>query len=261
MGDVIEHEATPRQSTDVLSMIDKAMDRGLDAAMLTTMVDLHERMQANAARKAFVEAMSAFKSEPVKIEKSRHVNFTTQKGTTDYWHAGLSDVVAAAAPAMARHGLSHTWETAQDGTNVTVSCVIRHVDGHAERTTLSAAPDQSGGKNSIQAVGSTVSYLQRYTFMSAVGLAAHDQDDDARGADVERISEEQVQELRVRMDALGVPEPALCQRIATNLGMASLRGIRFLPAESYERVKVYLDRLIDARAAKNETSKQAEAES
>jgi hypothetical protein len=54
--------------------------------------------------------------------------------------------------------------------------------GHSEEgAVLEGAPDTSGSKNSIQAVGSTVSYLERYTLLAATGLAAKDQDDDGRG--------------------------------------------------------------------------------
>jgi hypothetical protein len=45
---------------------------------------------------------------------------------------------------------------------------------------MSAPDDQSGGKNAIQARGSTVTYLQRYTLLSAFGLVAADEDDDGR---------------------------------------------------------------------------------
>ena len=48
--------------------------------------------------------------------------------------------------------------------------------------TMAAGPDGSGGKNAIQAIGSTVSYLERYTLLAATGLATEDQDDDGRGA-------------------------------------------------------------------------------
>ena len=38
-------------------------------------------------------------------------------------------------------------------------------------------PDNSGSKNSIQAIGSTTTYLQRYTLFSILGLAAGEDDD------------------------------------------------------------------------------------
>jgi len=52
-------------------------------------------------------------------------------------------------------------------------------------------PDTSGSKNSIQAVGSTVSYLQRYTLYSILGLASKDADTDGNN----RVSFEQAEEI------------------------------------------------------------------
>lgn len=66
---------------------------------------------------------------------------------------------------------------------VTVTCIISHRDGHFEENTLSAGRDESGNKNSIQAVGSTLTYLQRMTLKASLGLAASD-DDDGASADV-----------------------------------------------------------------------------
>ena len=63
--------------------------------------------------------------------------------------------------------------------------------GHSESTTLEAAADQSGGKNAIQAIGSTVTYLERYTLLALTGLATHE-DDDGAGSEAEYINEEQM---------------------------------------------------------------------
>jgi hypothetical protein len=60
---------------------------------------------------------------------------------------------------------------------VTVSCIISHRAGHSEENSLSARHDTSGNKNPIQALGSAVTYLQRYTLKAAVGVAAAADDD------------------------------------------------------------------------------------
>lgn len=44
--------------------------------------------------------------------------------------------------------------------------------------------DNSGGKNPVQAVGSTMWYLQRYSFCAVLGIAPRDQDGDAGGVAV-----------------------------------------------------------------------------
>jgi len=83
---------------------------------------------------------------------------------------------------MSKHGLSASWHTKQDNGAVSVTCTITHLMGHKESVTLSAPPDNSGSKNNIQAIGSTVTYLQRYTLFAITGIAAADQDDDGQTA-------------------------------------------------------------------------------
>jgi hypothetical protein len=47
---------------------------------------------------------------------------------------------------------------------------------------MSGEPDTSGGKNNIQAKGSTMTYLQRYTLNLALGICTEDDNDGAGGA-------------------------------------------------------------------------------
>ena len=61
---------------------------------------------------------------------------------------------------------------------MTVVCIVTHEDGHEERTQMSGLPDQSGKKNPIQQIASTVSYLRRYTLTGALGITVSDEDDD-----------------------------------------------------------------------------------
>lgn len=163
-------EMTPMQ------MLQIAVAKGVDTAQLDHLMTLQREWKAERAREAFHHAMNAFRAEAISIVKTKQVSFSG----TSYKHATLADIVSASVPALSKHGLSHRWETKQDGNAITVSCVVTHELGHSASTSLTAPPDTSGSKNSIQAIGSTVSYLQRYTFMAITGLAAKDQDDDGR---------------------------------------------------------------------------------
>src|SRR5690606_35194749 len=108
-----------------------------------------------------------------------------------------------------------------------VTCVITHELGHSERTTLSAAPDESGGKNSIQAVGSTVTYLQRYTLMAATGLAAKDMDDDGRKAEpAETITAKQLADLEALIEEVKADKAAF-------LKLCKLEKLEDMPAAKY----------------------------
>lgn len=175
--------ATPAMVPGPLSMAIHAIKAGMSIADMRAMLDLQKDWDANEARKAYALAMSAFKAEPVEIFKTKAVGYTTNEGDfVSYKHAELSDVTTAISPAMSRHQLSHRWDIAQANGFVTVTCLITHALGHSESIRMTAAPDNSGQKNAIQQVASTVSYLQRYTLLAITGMSAKEIDDDARGA-------------------------------------------------------------------------------
>lgn len=164
-----------------LALVETMVARGGDLSNLDKMLDLQMKWEANEARKAFVAAMAAFKAEPMEILKRKQVSFETRDGDfTSYKHAELADVTDAVVPAMGKHGLSHRWDVSQAGSQITVTCQITHALGHSESVSMTAAPDDSGKKNAIQKVASTVTYLQRYTLLAATGMAAKGMDDDAQ---------------------------------------------------------------------------------
>lgn len=162
-----------------------AVESNADLDKLERLMSLQERYEANEARKAYVAAMNAFKADPPKIAKNKHVRYSTRSGPdTEYDHATLDQVCDVIGKALSQHGLSFRWETSQaDDARISVTCIMTHELGHSERTTLRSMPDDSGGKNSIQAIGSATTYLQRYTLLSLTGLATVDQDDDGKKGD------------------------------------------------------------------------------
>ena len=188
-----------------MQMLQVAVERGDDLEKLRQLMDLQDRWEAAQARKAYVAAIAAFKAEPMRILKSKQVNIP---GGAKFAHATLADVCDGVVAALSKHGLSHKWELQQDGDRITVTCILTHEAGHSERTMLSGLPDDSGKKNGIQQIASTVTYLQRYTLMAAVGLAAKDMDDDGRGAGPAKpkITEEQVANLKALLTEVGANE-------------------------------------------------------
>jgi len=158
-------------------MIRIAIDGKADLDKLEKLLALQERWEANEAKKAYVKAMAAFKADPPKILKDKKVAFKE----VNYSHASLGNVSSEINSALSQHGLSATWKTRQTDKMICVTCKITHVQGYSEETELCAGADATGSKNSIQAIGSTVTYLERYTILSLTGLATHDGDDDGRG--------------------------------------------------------------------------------
>lgn len=188
---------TEAPSSPMLALADKMVQAG-QVGDLKQLLDMHREWEQDQARNAYNQAFAAFRANPPHIQKDKKVQY----GNTRYKHATLDHVASAIGEAMAPHGLSFRWETKQDDNRITVTCWISHVAGHRESTTLSAPADTSGQKNAIQAIGSAVTYLQRYSLLAATGLAATE-DDDGAGTSAPKITEEQADDLRSLADEVG----------------------------------------------------------
>jgi len=178
-----------KQKTNPAILIELAISKGADLEKLDKLLTLQERYNAMEAKKAYNQAMSEFKANPPKIEKDKRVSFNTSAGKTSYNHASLANVTEKINGELSKYGLSASWSVQQNGM-ISVTCRITHVKGHSEETTLTAPADSSGSKNSIQSIGSTLTYLERYTLLALTGLATYDEDDDGQGA-TEYIDETQ----------------------------------------------------------------------
>ena len=213
MSELIESEGRvpglPTTNTTPASLLQIAVERGADIEQLTKLMDLQERWEANEARKAFSAAMSAFRAKVPVIQKDTHVHFEARNGgmKTDYWHATLAQITRTINPILAECGLTFSWSTQQEGGQITVHCDVTHVAGHTVRTTLTAGLETSGNKNPIQQMGSTVSYLQRYTLNAALGLSTDEDDDDdgKKGGDDEPaiVTTEQAAEIKALLKETG----------------------------------------------------------
>ena len=183
-----------------MDMIDRALSSGAAPETLERLLALQERWEANQARKAFDEAMAAAKAEIPVIVKNRVVDFTSSKGRTHYRHEDLAEVARTVNPILSKHGLSYRFRTSSAANEpISVTCVVSHRLGYSEENTLTAGRDESGNKNSIQAIGSTLTYLQRMTLKASLGLSAADDDDGkASGQSVDDgpISAEQAATIR-----------------------------------------------------------------
>jgi len=210
------------QSVSPSSLIEKALTEKADLEKLEKLLAIRERWEANEARKAYHKAMASFKANPPKIDKDKTVSY----GNTKYNHATLGNVTEKISAELSKYGLSASWTTKQNG-QVCVTCRITHILGHSEETMLCAASDTSGSKNAIQAIGSTITYLERYTLLALTGLATYEQDDDgqAAGAPVGYINKAEAEEILKRIVALG--KPNALEKFLKYMGVETVEKILF----------------------------------
>lgn len=170
----METEIVKHQQMNPSELLTLAVDKDLDIDKLGKLMELQKSWSADQSRKAFFEAMTNFQSEVPEIRKSKKVSF----GETKYDYAPLADITRQIKDKCKQYGLSYRWEIQDTKEEISVTCLITHLDGHSERTTMTAPPDTSGKKSAIQSRGSAIEYLKRYTLIGALGLSTTDSDVD-----------------------------------------------------------------------------------
>jgi hypothetical protein len=223
-------ELHPAPTITPLSLLSSALDRGVDEHVLSQLIGLHERSRAEDARRAFEATLAAAKAELPVIAKTQIASI----GAKHYRHEDLAEIARAVGPVLARHGLAYRFRSNSDGERVTITCVISHRDGHSEENSLSAGADHSGEKNAIQAIGSTLTYLQRMTLKAALGLAAADDDDGKAAGVAETITRQQARELLALIDEVGSEHEAL-------LRFFKIKAFAELPARRFRQALVMLN--------------------
>lgn len=163
-------QATPAQ------LLELAINKDIDIEKLQKLMDMQREWQAAQARTAFFHALTEFQAECPELRKTKKVAF---KGV-EYNYAPLADITRQIKVPIKAAGMAYRWEIEDSKEEIKVTCLVTHVDGHTERTTMMAAPDLSGSKNAIQARGSTIEYLKRYTLIGALGISTSDSDIDGR---------------------------------------------------------------------------------
>lgn len=208
-------------------MLNNAIARGASIEVVEKLMAMHERMEAAAARKAFDEAIAEAKSELSPVVKTREGHNSK--------YADFAAIAAAVDPVLSKHGLSYRHKSEQTD-RINVTCILSHRAGHSEQTTLSGPPDTSGSKNAIQAIGSTLTYLQRYTLLLALGLAtAHDDDGKAAGAG-ETVSDDQIDAIEEEMSAAAAETKAKPEVYRANfLKYMRVENVAQIPAKDFDK--------------------------
>jgi hypothetical protein len=186
--------APPADSASrVLALIERvALDPGADAEKLERMTAMYKAFKAKEAELAYNAAKGRIlkKLAGIKIVKTRSVvnevdNAKPQTGAFKY--APLEEIDKHLRPLLAEEDmdLSYSDEPAAGG-GLRIRGRLKHLPGgYYEDSFISAPPDTTGGKSSVQAVGSTNSYLRRYVACNIFNIVVVGDDDDGKGGTVD----------------------------------------------------------------------------
>lgn len=171
----------PLPATTPMTILEQAIAKGVDIDQLQKLMDMVAQWEKKEAKKAFMDALSRFQSMVPVLKKGKKADIVAKSGARySYKYADLGSITAQIKGSLQECGLSYRWEFQPEGGKLKAICFISHRDGHTETTTMESVIDASGGKNDIQMIGSTQTYLQRYTLIGGLGLSTADEDNDGR---------------------------------------------------------------------------------
>ena len=238
VGNLPVNNADAKQSVPVqpMTLVTLAVEKGYDLNVIESLMDFQDRLDKKQAKKAFDAAMAEAVNEIPTITKNKKA-IVDKDGNARYRYDDLSEIAETVKPILKKHGLSYRFRTQQNGAIVSVTCIVSHVDGHSEENTLSADNDTSGSKNAIQAVGSAVTYLERYSLKAALGLAAAEDDDAKAAGEPAVITQQQFLELNQLLDEHEINKAAFCSYMGVE-AVADIPQIRFKDAKEAIKKKI-----------------------
>lgn len=222
-----------------MDLVSQAVANGAQVDQVDKLIELVKFNDQREALRAFNQAFTAAQAEFPEIPK------TKQGHNSKY--APLDTEVRLLRPVLMKHGLSFRHEVSEnDDKSVSVRCILAHEAGHCESATLTGPADTSGSKNSIQAIGSTVSYLRRYTLEAVTGIVTTDDDDGAAAGLGEAIDEKQAKELHDLLKQSGANKTKYLEYLRQT-GKVRITSIEDIPARMFEDAKSALVSKVEAK--------------
>jgi hypothetical protein len=165
----------------ITALIQTAIEKDIDAESLQKLVDVLERVTDRNAAQSFNAALAGFQSECPVIPKNKTASFPTKSGgRMEYSYAPLDTIVKIVRPIAHEHGLSFAWNTATEDKQLSSTCTLRHVDGHASTATATVPIDGVAKMSAQQQSGAAMQYAMRYSLIQVLGITTAEDDTDGK---------------------------------------------------------------------------------
>lgn len=204
--DVQIAEAAPppaENPTVILQMIERAaLNPEVDVDKMERLLAMQERVMERQAKASFNSALAEMQPRLPVIDENGGIK--NNSGVVQSTYATWEDINDAVRPLLHEYGFALTFRpgVAGDGKQ-TVTAILRHREGHEEDATVTLPYDSSGNKNSVQAVGSSLTYGKRYSAIAVLNItsrAREDRDDDGKAAGLGKACQHAISEINMCED-------------------------------------------------------------
>lgn len=193
------------EDTQFLAMLERvATTPGINVENMQALLAMKMQMMAKGAEMKFNEAMARLQQKLPTIDKKGMIEFVDKNNVTRKTpFAKYEDIDAAIRPHMLAEGFTITFDSVWGAEGATVTGILSHKDGHSKQATIRLPLDSSGSKNSLQGMGSTLSYARRYLVGMLLNIVTKNEDNDGAGDSMEPLTTEQIKRLRDMIEENG----------------------------------------------------------
>jgi len=197
------HAPSPDSPSTVLTLIERlALDPHADVEKLEHIMAMYERLKAKEAELAYNAAKGRIlkKLAGIKIVKNESVLYEIdkRKGTHQaFKYAPLEEIDKHLRPLLVKEDMDLSYSAEPgEGSDILIRGRLKHLPrGYYEDFFMPAPPDTTGGKSSVQAVGSTNSFLRRYVVCNIFNIVVVGDDDDAIGGTLDEAQTKTILDL------------------------------------------------------------------
>lgn len=178
-----------KQENSVDALLAQAVQNNVPVEMMERLFALREKVKAEEAKEAFVEALANFQQEMPVIKKTKNV-MNKDGRSVRYTYAPLDSIATQIRKLVAQNGFSYTWNTEKKEGQMIVTAKLTHKLGHFETSSLEIPIDTEGFMTAPQKVASAQTFAKRHTLCNVLGISTGDEDTDATdvGKEKEAVS-------------------------------------------------------------------------
>ena len=175
------------------------------------------------------------------LAKAQHAVENATKGSVNPHfknrYADLAEVLNTVRPVFSSFGLSIIQNPSFDGSLVSVTTALCHEGGGYITAVASCVP----AKADAQGVGSSTTYLRRYSLSAVTGIAQEDDDGQSAAIPVKpepvsniKASAEDIAVIKTRMETLNIDEEAFARHL-------SIKSVSLMPKGKVKAAHAALD--------------------
>ena len=163
-------------ANNALTVLQAAINNpGLDIEKMEKFINLYEKMENKKSEQAYYEAFPKLQSELPEVSKDGKI---IVNGEIRSNYAKFETIMKVIQPALTANGFGISFIPRIAEGKIIVSCKVSHTGGHIEKADIELPFDSSGTKNTVQSIGSSMTYAKRYALCLILNIPVGGEDND-----------------------------------------------------------------------------------